>query len=116
MAWKDDVRVEKRRAPWLWPLLLALGPVFWQGCATASRREAVPDALQATAHVSGFPAGIRYFPRDAGHVKEFERDFLDSLAREKAYLESQGHRGPLPPAPTSPSPAAATTAPSAPAS
>ncbi len=57
----------------------------------------MPAPLQAAATVSGFPAGIRYFPRDAAHVEEFERDFLKSLERERAYLRSQGHDGPLPP-------------------
>jgi predicted patatin/cPLA2 family phospholipase len=82
----------------VWPLLLPLASAVLQGCATPMRHEAVPDGLQAAASVVGYPAGIRYFPRDAGHVQEFERDYLDSLARERAYLESQGHKGPLPPA------------------
>ena len=46
----------------------------------------MPDELQSVANVIGFPAGIRYFPRDAGHVQEFESDYLESLARERAYL------------------------------
>ncbi len=69
----------------------------FSACATVERRAAVPIALQATATVVGFPAGIRYFPRDASHVEEFERDYLASLAKERAFL----HLGPsdaLPPA------------------
>ena len=58
-----------------------------QGCATAPPRgKAVPAELQSAANVIGFPAGIRYFARDAGHVQEFEQDYLDSLTRERAYL------------------------------
>jgi len=76
--------------------LLALAAAL--GCASAERREAVPDNLQATANVVGFPAGIRYFPRDAGHVEEFERDWRDAQEREKAYLRARGLDGSLPPA------------------
>lgn len=70
--------------------------LFAQGCATVSRGKAVPEDLSATANVVGFPAGIRYFPRDAGHVSEFEQDYLASLTLERAYLHlSPGTR--LPP-------------------
>lgn len=72
--------------------------VLLQSCATATRHAAVPAALQAAASPVGFPAGIRYFPRDAWHVKEFEQDWLDAQEREKAYLATQGYHGPLPPA------------------
>src|SRR5262245_30799370 len=67
------------------------------GCATAPRLgKAVPDELQAAANVVGFPVGIRYFPRDAGHVVEFERDFLASNDRERARLQIEKDK-PLPP-------------------
>jgi predicted acylesterase/phospholipase RssA len=85
-------------SPRVWLLLFTLAPAVLQDCATAKRSAAVPDQLQAAANVVGFPAGIRYFPRDAAHVQEFERDYLDSLEREKAFLLSQGHAGALPPA------------------
>src|SRR5215831_15911543 len=78
-------------------LLASLAFLGALSCTTASRREAVPASLQAKANVVGFPAGIRYFPRDAAHVEEFERDYLGAQEREKAYLQSQGHTGPLPP-------------------
>jgi len=84
--------------PWLLTSALALGPLFLQGCATTPRRDAVPEDLQTQANVVGFPSGIRYFPRDAGHVEEFERDYLDSLDREIHYRYNQGEEGPLPPA------------------
>ena len=53
-----------------------------QACATASRKDAVPENLQAAAAVPGFTTTIRYFPTDATHVQEFERDFLQSNAAE----------------------------------
>jgi predicted acylesterase/phospholipase RssA len=86
------------RRPWLLTPAFAVVPLLLQGCATMPRREAVPAVLQAKANVAGFPSGIRYFPRDAGHVEEFERDFLAALEREKEYLRRQGQTGPLPPA------------------
>jgi predicted acylesterase/phospholipase RssA len=67
------------------------------GCASTSRRNAVPFELHTKAYVAGFPAEIRYFPRDAAQVQDFVRDYLASLEREKAWLASQGHTGPLPP-------------------
>jgi predicted patatin/cPLA2 family phospholipase len=75
-----------------------LALVLIQGCATVARREAVPESLQASANVVGFPIGIRYFPTDATHVEEFERDYLESLDREIADLRSRGEKGSLPPA------------------
>jgi len=57
------------------------------GCASAERKPAVPFELSSGATVVGFPAGIRYFPRDATDVKEFERDFLRSNEVEKSYLK-----------------------------
>jgi predicted acylesterase/phospholipase RssA len=68
------------------------------GCATMPRREAVPAGLVTAATVSGLPDGVRYFPRDAEDVRQFERDFVDSWAKERASLHAQGHDGPLPPA------------------
>jgi len=56
------------------------------GCASTERRPAVPFELSTQANVVGFPAGIRYFPRDATDVKEFERDFLASNEAEKKFL------------------------------
>lgn len=67
------------------------------GCGQTARRPAVPLALQADATVPGQPAGIRYFPRDAGHVAGFTRDYLVSLERERSALAGRGQTGPLPP-------------------
>jgi predicted acylesterase/phospholipase RssA len=68
-----------------------------EGCASTSRRNAVPFDLHTQAYVTGFPREIRYFPRDAEQVQDFVRDYLASLEREKAWLASQGRTGPLPP-------------------
>ncbi|HEX4439654.1 MAG TPA: patatin-like phospholipase family protein [Thermoanaerobaculia bacterium] len=73
--------------------VLLAAAVAFAGCATATREHAVPFALSTQANVVGYPAGIRYFPRDAAHVQEFERDFLASNEREKAAL----HTDTLPP-------------------
>ena len=63
-----------------------------------TRRNAVPIDLETSAVVPGFPNFIRYFPTDATHEAQFERDFLDSLERERLDLARHGHTGPLPPA------------------
>src|SRR4051812_25678664 len=59
------------------------------GCASTTRRKAVPFEMQTRATVSGFPEEIRYFPRDAGQLAHFEKDFVDSWTREKEYRKSQ---------------------------
>ena len=59
----------------------------------ATRREAVPLALYIDAKPAGFERDVRYFPRDAGHVAEFEKDYLASLDRERAELRRQGWAG-----------------------
>jgi predicted acylesterase/phospholipase RssA len=77
---------------------VAATALLTQGCATTSRRQAVPLAFETKAVVAGFPAGIRYFPRDATQLQEFEADFVESWKREQAYRLAQGLTGPLPPA------------------
>ena len=91
-----DRAAPPERAPGLW-LLLALAPLLLASCATMTRRDAVPSALEEKAVVPGYPQGIRYLPRDAEDVQHFKADFLDSLIREEALLREQGHTGPLPP-------------------
>ena len=73
--------------------LLAVAAAVEIGCASTERRPAVPFELSMQATVVGFPAGIRYFPRDATDVKEFERDFLASNEAERRHL----HVDELPP-------------------
>jgi len=75
--------------------------VLISGCGPSSRRDAVPLDLQIDARVPGMPPHIRYFPRDAGHVGNFERDYLASLDRERKFLAKRN--GPLPPGPLPPS-------------
>src|SRR5262249_32381253 len=85
-CWPPEMRGPARFARLLVLMCLAAA-LAAAGCASApARGKAVPDELHTVANVIGFPAGIRYFPRDAGHVEEFERDYLDSLARERANL------------------------------
>jgi hypothetical protein len=78
--------------------LAALAALLAQSCATATRRQAVPSELQTSATVTGFPDGIRYFPRDADDLKIFEKDFIESWDREKILLGAQVSSGALPPA------------------
>jgi predicted acylesterase/phospholipase RssA len=63
----------------------------------AQRRDAVPFELYIDAKPVGYERGVRYFPRDAAHVEEFERDYLASLDRERDELRRQGRTGDLPP-------------------
>jgi len=79
-------------------LLFALALFLAQGCATPARRQAVPVDLQTKASVADFPAGMRYFPRDADRIELFKDDFAASWKREMALLRANGHVGPLPPA------------------
>ena len=74
-------------------MLLVAGVLLLQCCTTVTRRRAVPAELQADSEVAGFPAGMRYFPRDAHDVELFQKDFVESWARERVYL------GMPPPAP-----------------
>jgi predicted acylesterase/phospholipase RssA len=78
--------------------LAALAACLLSGCATPTRREAVPPDLSTEAKVTGFDYRVRYFPRDSGHLQKFEQDFVESWKLEEAYRESQGLTGPLPPA------------------
>jgi len=62
-----------------------------------TRRSAVPIDLESEAVVPGFPTFIRYFPTDATHEAQFEKDFLESNERERIELAHHGYTGPLPP-------------------
>jgi predicted patatin/cPLA2 family phospholipase len=87
----------RNRVRWLLVVVCSLAPIVHQACATASRKNAVPENLQAAATVPGFATTIRYFPTDATHVDEFERDYLQSLAAETTTRYNAGEEGPLPP-------------------
>src|SRR5690242_10708285 len=71
-------------------LAVALVPFVPEGCATATRKPAVPENLQAAATVPGFSTTIRYFPTDATHVEEFEKDYLQSLSDEEKTRHNEG--------------------------
>jgi predicted acylesterase/phospholipase RssA len=75
---------------------LALLVAAAAACASATRRDAVPAELHTKAVVAGFPAGIRYFPRDAGDVQEFATYVRASNERERRQLGLRPE-DPLPP-------------------
>lgn len=69
--------------------------VVLAGCAGPVRKDAVPEDLTTQAVVPGL-ADVRY---RAGIDREtLLKEGMASFRREQAYLKSQGHRGPLPPA------------------
>jgi predicted acylesterase/phospholipase RssA len=78
-------------------LTTVLAAALTQSCAVV-RHTAVPAGLETRADLAGFTDAIRYYPRDARHLKLFEQDILDSLTREAAYLRIRGDVGSFPPA------------------
>ena len=76
---------------------LIVGLFFLLRPSGVTRRNAVPSELQTQAVVAGFPNFIRYFPTDATHEAQFEKDFLESNERERIELAHHGYTGPLPP-------------------
>ncbi len=79
----------------LLPILAAI--LLLQGCANPTRRDAAPPNLQATAEIPGMP-GVRYCPVRHQDLEAMARESMESIAKEKAWLEASGHQGPLPPA------------------
>lgn len=77
---------------------LMVGLFFLLRPSGVVRRPAVPSELQTLAVVPGFSNFIRYFPTDATHEAQFEKDFLESNERERLDLARHGHTGALPPA------------------
>ncbi len=74
--------------------LIAAAPLAVAACATPHRLPAVPVDLTERAE-TGVPH-VRYLPeRDPA---PFIKLGTDALARERAWLASQGHTGPMPPA------------------
>lgn len=76
-------------------LLVLIGVSLLQGCASPSRREAVPLEQRTEAVIPGMPR-VRYLI-DL-EPEAFVRDALETVALEKRHLAAQGQRGPLPPA------------------
>jgi Patatin-like phospholipase len=85
-------RVSRAMASWL---LLAMLAVAASGCGPMERFDAVPVDAENQATIPNMP-GIRYWAD--GDPAEFVKGAEASLEREKAYLASTGHKGPLPPA------------------
>jgi hypothetical protein len=85
----------KRRLARTMRLLVAMSlPLVMLACATPQRLPAVPSAeiAQARPEVDN----VRFVT--GGSMEDFSAEYMNSLQREKAYLASQGHTGPLPPA------------------
>lgn len=85
----------RRRTPGPLSLLFFL-PFVLSGCGRFQgpvRGEAVPAHLRDHAAAVGFPVGIRYYPQDAAHVREFEKDYLASLDKELVARRARGEEG-----------------------
>jgi predicted acylesterase/phospholipase RssA len=65
-----------------------------QGCSGPVRKDAVPESLTSQAQVPGLP-GVRYRLTE---IEAMAQEGVDSVERERRYLASTGHKGPLPPA------------------
>ncbi|MBK8536987.1 MAG: patatin-like phospholipase family protein [Candidatus Competibacteraceae bacterium] len=74
-------------------VILLLAP----GCATPPRQSAVPEKLQNQAQIPGLEK-VRYRLGNPDDIAEMEREGIESIKREEAYLAASGHHGPLPPA------------------
>ena len=80
-----------------WSRLLLLATALQlgiSGCSTPDRLPAVPQS--ASAQVEPSPEPIRYLV--ARETDSFAAEAQRALAKEQAWLASQGHSGPLPPA------------------
>src|SRR5512139_2749908 len=64
------------------------------GCSTPDRLPAVPQS--ASAQDESLPVPIRYLV--SRETDSFAAEAQRALEKEKAWLASQGHQGPLPPA------------------
>jgi hypothetical protein len=82
------------------PLVAAvLALLFFRSLPTTARHHAVPHDLEVVAQpvgfgeVLGYEDDVRYFPRDPGDIALVTREFVNSWAREKTFL----NRWDLPP-------------------
>src|SRR5262245_53537627 len=87
-----DTRVSRAMASWL---LIALLAVIVAACGPIERFDAVPLDAENQAAIPNMK-GIRFWAD--GDPAEMAKAGLALLDREKAYLASTGHKGPLPPA------------------
>ena len=82
----------------IWMTLVSLAALLLiQGCATPTRQPAVPENLQNQARIPGLE-GIRYRVGNPDDLAAMAREGMESVQRERAFLASSGHQGPLPPA------------------
>lgn len=75
-------------------LIVAALQVGITGCSTPDRLPAVPQS--ASAQAESLPVPIRYLV--SRETDSFAAEAQRALEKEKAWLASQGHQGPLPPA------------------
>jgi predicted acylesterase/phospholipase RssA len=68
------------------------------GCSSLTRSDAVPIALEDEARIplADVPGAVRYRVGSAEDQAVLASEFTQSWKRERAYLASQGHGGPLP--------------------
>ena len=78
-------------------LCLVLLIVFMQACSALPRLDAVPEDLTGRTEISWLP-DVRYRVNDPEEIEAFVQEGIDAAMREKAYLETNGHQGGLPPA------------------
>jgi hypothetical protein len=82
----------------IWMTLVSLAALLLiQGCATPTRQPAVPENLQNQARIPGLE-GIRYRVGNPDDLAAMASEGMESVQRERAFLASSGHQGPLPPA------------------
>ena len=82
-----------RRAAWWVPLVSVF---VLSACSAVARHDAVPVALESEARVADMPANIRARVGSPKDEAALAGEFVQSWKRERAYLASQGHGGPLP--------------------
>jgi hypothetical protein len=78
-------------------LVVAVGFMALQGCATPGRQPAVPMGLEDQAQVPGF-SDVRYRIGFSNDMAAMEREGVESYKRELEQLVASGRGGQLPPA------------------
>jgi predicted acylesterase/phospholipase RssA len=81
------------------PRILVAFLLVLSGCSALARRDAVPVAFQGETRIPlpDVPGRIRYRVGSPEDQASLASEFVESWRRERAYLASQGHTGPLPP-------------------
>jgi predicted acylesterase/phospholipase RssA len=70
--------------------LIVLSIIFISACSSLPREQAVPELLDSAAVISGLN-DIRYIVGNQDHMDRLTADVIDTWAREKAWLRSQGN-------------------------